>query len=69
MSGGGGGGFGVGEEGKKMSILEAEPPAMPVKLGVSYARGNCVLLSNLQISEPIKDNKLICWLHLFPIQN
>ena len=54
-----------------MSILEAEPPAMQVKLGVSYARGNCVLLSNLQISEPIKDNRLICciWLHLFPIQN
>lgn len=25
---GGGGGFGVGEEGNKMSILEAEPPAM-----------------------------------------
>lgn len=67
--GGGGGGFGVGEEGNKMSILEAEPPAMQVKLGVSYARGNCVLLSNLQISDPIKDNKLICWLHLFPIQN
>ena len=54
-----------------MSILEAEPPAMQVKLGVSYAHGNCVfnLLSNLQISDPIKDNKLICWLHLFPIQN
>ena len=52
-----------------MSNLEAEPPAMRVKLGVSYAHGNCVLLSNLQIIDPIKDNKLIGWLHLFPIQN